>query len=1335
MFTDNAGYRWTIACLIGVAVLAGAEQAQAQYQKEVIMMSGQPANGTAGAVFTSESLSLPRNAGVSESGKVLFTAMLEDGVGDATQDNDMGLWVHDGDSIILLAREGSPVPGKPGFYFLKDYHIFNYEDIFITPAGEIGLWACYSPTGDYIDVQNGFFVEESGTLVEKLGFYTAIPALPGISARGSEVTAFNGNRILFSTFLEGEEVYSHNDQALCIYDPGSGVTILAREYDPIPVIGGDFRIKDILNSVTLGPGGEVVVQIRAQNFPDRDKMLLVYAWDPVNGYTILRNSGVIPYGTTGTDVFVQHVRMNSSGDITFQCQTPSGEINSIYSVNRIPEETLIVNDSGLFVADGAGGATFAELAWHVLFDDGRIGLWARTSDDKLGIWVGDQDLHKVARDGDPAPGLPEGMRYFQINNMTMNRLGQVAFSDFAVDSVGNELYGLWAGDPDSLALVAVQGERIEVAPGDTFTLSSYLSTGIDVHNRTGADGFPSTFNDAGDLAIPVSFLEGGNALLLAYASKKLKVIDANEDIVVNEKFILSRVSNDVPLLTDTFVDTVESDQEGKIDISKYYRENSGVTLHACDSICLQKVLHTVPSVKHSLLLGSAYRVILDNAVIDSFSRVCYTELDLSTEQEVKVNHTTLAFSFLVSIEWDADLDYIQSLEEGFRRMSNYLYDVSDGQMRLDTVAIYDNKENWGFADIQIYASNMIWPHVDAIGGIGRQYGSASDPIEMPRKWFGSANRRQLTFTEFPLLMEESISYRTFTHEFGHFGLYLKDEYKFVDGGSLCADRIHAGAYGLMDCQYSYCGQYSSELSSEYTYASASCRNTLHWNMYQQSTWETVETLFEETYAGIPALIIRPSERTLLSGYDYLAGPNTRHTGTYLVSYDVGALVEFPITHTAPAASNIVLRFIGFGAPGSESNLSIDAVLVDTTSAGTLGNIKQGKSSRDGGMRIVGKFPGHMIATAGFYQVLAGPKAYGTGSERKWLYADTRTDFPDSIVISMNEVQGDKSLISRVQLLDEGLTYMLDAPNPFMSDPSIEHQPDEGEPTSQSFTGTAGGYSTLIPDSLTASGTFQILAVDDSGAAYCFNSDYTTLTIDSGIVVLFVGPDGVSEATLDNTDNSLERSLLLSTDYPVLRTGLDQEAIQVGPALDLALFPESSLNGDNSITIRYSDEDVEGGIGSYGLEESLHIFHWNPSAQQWELIASDVDTLHNEVTATITNAGVYAAFTTDSQTDAQDDERGDLLPYGFKLSQNYPNPFNPLTKIEYTLPRQSRVTIEIYNVLGQRIRSLVDGEQPAGTYRISWDGKNSSGESVATGVYFYRFRAGDHVETKKMLLLK
>ncbi len=88
-----------------------------------------------------------------------------------------------------------------------------------------------------------------------------------------------------------------------------------------------------------------------------------------------------------------------------------------------------------------------------------------------------------------------------------------------------------------------------------------------------------------------------------------------------------------------------------------------------------------------------------------------------------------------------------------------------------------------------------------------------------------------------------------------------------------------------------------------------------------------------------------------------------------------------------------------------------------------------------------------------------------------------------------------------------------------------------------------------------------------------------------------------------------------------------------------------------------------------------------------------------------------------------------------LSQNYPNPFNPSTIISYDLPRASDVGMNIYDLSGRRVKTLVSGIQAAGAHRVIWDGRSDKGEDAASGVYVYSLDAGGHVQTRKMVLTR
>jgi hypothetical protein len=95
-----------------------------------------------------------------------------------------------------------------------------------------------------------------------------------------------------------------------------------------------------------------------------------------------------------------------------------------------------------------------------------------------------------------------------------------------------------------------------------------------------------------------------------------------------------------------------------------------------------------------------------------------------------------------------------------------------------------------------------------------------------------------------------------------------------------------------------------------------------------------------------------------------------------------------------------------------------------------------------------------------------------------------------------------------------------------------------------------------------------------------------------------------------------------------------------------------------------------------------------------------------------------------------EESGVEIPTEFALNQNYPNPFNPSTIISYALPKQGLVTLSIYNILGQKVATLVNEEQSEGNYQFNFDASN-----LSTGTYIYQIKSGSFVQSKKMLLIK
>ncbi|MDP2362134.1 MAG: T9SS type A sorting domain-containing protein, partial [Ignavibacteria bacterium] len=90
----------------------------------------------------------------------------------------------------------------------------------------------------------------------------------------------------------------------------------------------------------------------------------------------------------------------------------------------------------------------------------------------------------------------------------------------------------------------------------------------------------------------------------------------------------------------------------------------------------------------------------------------------------------------------------------------------------------------------------------------------------------------------------------------------------------------------------------------------------------------------------------------------------------------------------------------------------------------------------------------------------------------------------------------------------------------------------------------------------------------------------------------------------------------------------------------------------------------------------------------------------------------------------------LTPSELYLSQNYPNPFNPSTTINFSVPKLSFISISVYDVLGNEIAILVNEEKPAGTFELTWNAEN-----LPSGIYFYKLKTGNFIDTKKMILLR
>jgi hypothetical protein len=172
-----------------------------------------------------------------------------------------------------------------------------------------------------------------------------------------------------------------------------------------------------------------------------------------------------------------------------------------------------------------------------------------------------------------------------------------------------------------------------------------------------------------------------------------------------------------------------------------------------------------------------------------------------------------------------------------------------------------------------------------------------------------------------------------------------------------------------------------------------------------------------------------------------------------------------------------------------------------------------------------------------------------------------------------------------------------------------------------------------------------------------------------------------------------------------------------------------------LSLYYKDAEVMAG-GLMNYESNLQLYRYDGS--EWALQGGTVDTERNTVTLeNVTRLSLWAISEPEMPTSVAVDQNVGV-PKTYRLAQNYPNPFNPSTSIEFELPirhGQGMVQLEVFNLLGQRVRSLLHEVMPPGVYKVVWDGQNDHGALVASGIYIYGIRTDKFTAFKKMTVIK
>ena len=299
----------------------------------------------------------------------------------------------------------------------------------------------------------------------------------------------------------------------------------------------------------------------------------------------------------------------------------------------------------------------------------------------------------------------------------------------------------------------------------------------------------------------------------------------------------------------------------------------------------------------------------------------------------------------------------------------------------------------------------------------------------------------------------------------------------------------------------------------------------------------------------------------------------------------------------------------------------------------------------------------------------------------------------------------------------------------------------------------GVYAWTIPDTPSTQCRVKVEAYDAAGntGADISNNNFTIKDCEPALDLVAVecispvcpGDKPTVQITATNSVVLAAVVIPLSFGYPGLDVVCDSVSLVGSRLIGLSLdtYFENINNPEHKVMVVWQWPGYGGWLqpGS-GLFATLHFTagpSWNPPADV-EIDSTFFPPSNNLLYVTdaaVTFTPAFQSGCLGRPSDVKDYEENSTSPNQFALFQNYPNPFNPTTNIEFLLPRSGQVEIEIFNILGQKVRTLVDQRLKAGHKVVDWDGKDDSGEEVSSGIYFYRMNTPEFSQTKKMVLLR
>jgi len=626
----------------------------------------------------------------------------------------------------------------------------------------------------------------------------------------------------------------------------------------------------------------------------------------------------------------------------------------------------------------------------------------------------------------------------------------------------------------------------------------------------------------------------------------------------------------------------------------------GDTLAALQQVAQQPTIRQGHATDDSEGINWAYRTYLTSVDVAADGSISPYVVTHQGQQRLVVKQTNplILYNLVVSIEWDATIAYMEQISRAVSLASAYLYDISDGQMAFGQVAIYDNGNHRSDADIQFSASNRVTPYA-YVGGIAA--GDKGWIIRGGRGWDRQANGEGR--------WDEPDGYQTLIHEFGHYALYLYDEYlEYVyDRGNLvgvrrasCTSPMNRNAgtaatnASIMDWQYT-----TSELSMRGVaglWTDDFCTHTAQWQLSPgESAWETLTRHYTDAVSPGRWCIVTPAVRGAV-----MAGP---------ASFP-GAVLPFPVIVIANSGTDAPARNVTVVGPGGRR---APGTLVALHPAG--GNaIDQGFTDAAGEIEVFGAAEGDEIwaasmdgASSGSITVTQGTAYTLTLGPAAGAAAAAGRINP---YVSLVPGSDGRTLYPSVQGVAEGgVLYALVAP------------PGSAAPqrTQLAYSPAAGAYTGTVSFSAIGLGTggLYVRGLGPQGQEVTADSDFSLLEVDVSRAGDLYSADGNQQAHLEPGSFTGGRVYAVLMPTAAVPQPLPAGRVAVGSAYAIRFSGGwARLARPGLLRLFYHP-------GLAGAPVGLVIYRWDPATRTWEALGGELDTGQRSVAVPFDRAGIYA----------------------------------------------------------------------------------------------------------------